>query len=89
MIILVHMNYFTSQKSARAIRVILADRRQTIESLSVGSGISLSTLKRRLYGESPFTIDEMVMIADFWAVSLTEIMTPLSDRILVAVGDSK
>lgn len=75
------MNYETpSGKAARAIRSILADRRVSVEALSDGSGISLSTLKRRLLGATPFTIDELGLIANALSVSLVDVLVPISDR---------
>lgn len=71
------MNYDTpSLKSARAIRSILFDRHESIESLAAGTGIALSTLKRRLLGASPFTIDELGLVASYFDVSILDVMTP-------------
>lgn len=78
------MNYYTpSGKAARAIRSILADRRMSIDSLAESTGLALSTLKRRLLGHSPFTIDELVGIAAALEVSLLDVITPISERRLV------
>jgi transcriptional regulator with XRE-family HTH domain len=71
------MNYDTpSRKSAQAIRGILFDRHESIESLAAGTGIALSTLKRRLLGASPFTIDELGLIAAYFDVPILDVMTP-------------
>lgn len=71
------MNYDTpSRKSARAIRSTLFDRHESIESLAAGTGIALSTLKRRLLGASPFTIDELGLIAAYFDVSILDVMAP-------------
>lgn len=78
------MNYSTpSGKAARAIRAILADRRQSIEALAAGTGLSLSTLKRRLLTHSPFTIDELVVIAGYFEVQLADVLTPFDERRVV------
>jgi hypothetical protein len=75
------VNYSTpSGKAARAIRSILADRRESVESLAEGTGIALSTLKRRLLLATPFTIDELGLIAQHFQVPITEVLVPLSDR---------
>lgn len=75
------MNYGTpSGKAARSIRSLLADRRESIESLAAGTGIALSTLKRRLLGATPFTLDEVGLIATYFGVSIFEVMTPIGDR---------
>lgn len=81
------MNYETpSGKAARAIRSILADRRESIESLAEGTGITLSTLKRRLLTATPFTIDELGLIASHFGVSIVDVITPMTERPAVAVA---
>ncbi|MFI8593748.1 helix-turn-helix domain-containing protein [Microbacterium sp. NPDC078428] len=75
------MNYETpSGRAARAIRSILADRRESIEALADGTGITLSTLKRRLLLASPFTIDELGLIANHFEVPIIDVLTPVTDR---------
>lgn len=77
------MNYDTpSGKSARAIRSILFDRRESIESLAAGTGIALSTLKRRLLVASPFTIDELGLIAAYFGVPITDVLAPKSNDLV-------
>lgn len=79
------MNYETpSGKAARTVRSILADRRESIESLSEGTGIALSTLKRRLLTATPFTIDELGLIAKHFGMPIVDVITPLSERPAVA-----
>lgn len=69
------MDYGTySGKASRAIRILLADRDLSIEALSDGTGISLSTLKRRLLGATPFTLDEIGLIAEFFSVPLMSVI---------------
>lgn len=75
------MNYSTpSGKAARAIRSILADRRESVETLSDETGISLSTLKRRLLLATPFTIDELGLIAQHFEVSIVDVLVPINER---------
>jgi hypothetical protein len=75
------MNYESpSGRAARAIRSILADRRESIEALSDETGIALSTLKRRLLLASPFTIDELGLIANHFNVPIMDVLTPVSER---------
>lgn len=77
------MNYGTpSGKAARAIRAILADRGESIESLANGTGIALSTLKRRLLG-APFTLDEVGLIAEYFGTSIANVITPINERVVV------
>lgn len=69
------MDYGTySGKASRSIRIILADRRLSIEALSDGTGISLSTLKRRLLGATPFTLDEIGLIAEYFGISIMSVI---------------
>ncbi|MEI3845362.1 MULTISPECIES: helix-turn-helix domain-containing protein [unclassified Microbacterium] len=69
------MNYSTpSNQAARAIRLLLADKRETIEQLSDQTGIAHSTLKRRLLGVTPFTIDELHLIAKHFGVRITQVL---------------
>jgi transcriptional regulator with XRE-family HTH domain len=75
------MNYEAwSSKAIRAIRAILAERNESIESLSENTGIALSTLKRRLKGTTPFTVDEIGMIADYFTLPFTAVLTPITER---------
>ncbi|MFJ4166325.1 hypothetical protein ACIPY5_12280 [Microbacterium sp. NPDC089698] len=79
------MNYSTpSGKAARAVRSILADRRESVETLSESTGISLSTLKRRLLLATPFTIDELGLIAQHFEVPLINVLVPITDREVAA-----
>ena len=79
------MNYSTpSGKAARAVRSILADRRESVETLSESTGISLSTLKRRLLLATPFTIDELGLIAQHFEVPLIDVLVPITDREVAA-----
>lgn len=69
------MNYGSlSGKAARATRVLLADKRKSIEWLSETTGISLSTIKRRLLGSHPFTVDEVGLVATAFDVPITVLL---------------
>lgn len=84
------MNYDTpSGKAARAIRSILADQRVSVEALAEGTGIALSTIKRRLLGTSPFSIDELGLIAAFLGVSIVDVLVPISEREAVVRASKK
>lgn len=82
---LVHMNYSTSsQKAAASIRALLAERGDTIIGLSEVTGIPISTLNRRMNGLSPFTVDELEVIAGHLKVSTAALLTPPSTRYAAA-----
>lgn len=71
------MNYETwSKRASRAIRALLASKGESIESLAESTGIAHSTLKRRLVGTSPFTIDELQLIAEHFDVTVSQVLTP-------------
>lgn len=52
----------------------MARLRVTREVLSESAGIPLSTLRRRLLGQSPFTIDELDAIASVLAVNIVDFL---------------
>ncbi|MBS0231743.1 MAG: helix-turn-helix transcriptional regulator [Proteobacteria bacterium] len=79
------MNYESQgRKASRTIRALLADRNDSIERLAEGSGISLSTLKRRLIGGA-FTLDEIAQIADYFGISIVDVITPINERPAITV----
>ncbi len=75
------MDYTTpSARAARAVRALLHDREETQERLSAGTGIALSTLKRRMLGATPFTIDELFAIAQYFRVPIAGVLAPANER---------
>lgn len=77
------MNYPSrSLLVANEVRAELARQRRTILELSEGTGITLSTLRRRLDGVSALNLDELQLIADFLGIRPGE----LTDRALAAVS---
>ncbi len=71
------MNYESlSSKAARSIRALQAGERESIEILAETTGIAHSTLKRRLLGISPFTIDELGLIATHYGVEVSDLIKP-------------
>lgn len=80
------MNYESQgRKASRTIRALLADRNTSIESLAEGSGISLSTIKRRLL-TGGWTLDETQQVADFFKVSIVEVITPIDERPAITIA---
>lgn len=65
-----------SSKVARTTRALLAMRGETVEFLSEATSIAHSTLKRRLSGMSPFTIDEVSAIAHHFQVGAADLIMP-------------
>jgi len=60
--------------AAGEVRALLGRNRQSIQELSSGTGIPLSTLNRRLLGKAAFTIDELDTIARYFAVPLSALL---------------
>lgn len=52
-----------SQGIARAVAVALTDSGLSQRAAAAASGIPLATLSRRLTGHSPFTVDELSILA--------------------------
>ena len=65
-----------SDVAAGEVRALLGRNRQSINDLSVATGISLSTLNRRLSGERPFTLDDLDKIAIHFDVDPKSLITP-------------
>ena len=64
------MNYSSLNELAIAnVRALLGARRESIEVLSTATSIPLSTIKRRLCGKSPFTLEEIEQIAKHFNVA--------------------
>lgn len=75
------MNYETmSGKVARTTRALLGERRESIEALANDTGIAHSTLKRRLLLISPFTVDEVGLIAQHFNISPAQLLCPPSEK---------
>jgi plasmid maintenance system antidote protein VapI len=70
------MNYETPNHNVILnTRGLLGIRRESIEKLSAATGISLSTLKRRLLGKSKFTLDEVSKLSEHFGVSVQFIVS--------------
>lgn len=71
------MNYDApSRKVARSTRSLLATRQESIAALAASTLIAESTLKRRLRGDSPFTMEEAAYIAQHFDVTISDLLNP-------------
>ncbi|MDU2421914.1 MAG: helix-turn-helix domain-containing protein [Bifidobacterium scardovii] len=71
------MNYLSLNKLVVLnIRALLGSRRESIEALACATKIPLSTLKRRLLNKSPFTLEEIELIAKHFAVAASDLISP-------------
>ena len=66
-----------SRAVADEVLGLLGRARQSRVWLSAACGIPMSTLGRRLNYDSPFTIDELVRVADALDVRLADVIRPL------------
>lgn len=66
----------TDRPLTASVRVSTAVRRlgAGVAEIGAATGVSPSTARRRLTGESPFTIPELELVAATFGVSVTEIM---------------
>jgi len=71
------MNYSTGTsrtlRLAEEVRVEAARKRLTMASLAQGSDMTYQTLRRRLAGTHPFTVDELERVAAVLGVTVTEL----------------
>lgn len=76
------MNYSTpSARASRAVRDILHARGESQEQLAEATGIALSTLKRRLLNVSPFTINELFVIARHFGLDITQVLASPMEKV--------
>lgn len=64
-----------SEVAAGEVRALLGRNRQTIAGLSESTGIPIATLNRRLSSRSPFTVDELDLIAQHFGVTVADLLT--------------
>lgn len=70
------MNYSSLNSiAARNIQAMRGVTRESVEKLSQETSISLSTLKRRMNGEYPYTLDEIELIARHWNLDSTDLLS--------------
>lgn len=61
-----------SQRVAAEVRAEMArqNKRVTLTGMAEATGITLSTLRRRVDGSSSFTLDELTRVAEYLGVSV-------------------
>lgn len=64
----------SSQTVARRVRHIMADQGETEKSLADATAVPRTTLRRRLTGNSAFTLNELDAIARHLSVSLVTLL---------------
>jgi len=73
------MEHDVANRTAGAVRAELARRRTSGRQMAEDLGISKTSLHRRLTGEYPFTITQLVAIADYLQLPLSSLL-PLDER---------
>lgn len=67
------MNYPSTDKLAAEVRAEMARQRLTPIDVANGTDISYATIKRRLAGQYPFTMEEFGAVARFLGIEVTEL----------------
>ena len=71
------MNYASGMsrtlRLAEEVRVEAARKRVTMSTLAQGAGMTYQTLRRRLAGTYPFTVDELERVASVLGVTVTDL----------------
>lgn len=70
-----------SERVAEEIRAEMARRQISVDALSEQSGIPISTLRRSVKGQRPFTIQELFVITRLLGTTVVEIIQRAEDRL--------
>ncbi len=76
------MNYEPTPSGivSRNTRALLAIRRESISDLAEATGLSKSTLNRRLLGRGKYTVDELALISRHFDMAPSSLTSPLFDE---------
>lgn len=78
------MEQSPGQLTAAAVRAELARRRISGRKIGAALGWSLGTTSRRLNGESPITVDELVRIAEYMGIPAADLLPFAPERVSAA-----
>lgn len=78
------MEQSPGQLTAAAVRAELARRRISGREIGPIVGWSLGTTSRRLNGQSPITVDELVRIADYIGIPAADLLPFAPERVTAA-----
>ncbi|WKE50371.1 helix-turn-helix transcriptional regulator [Corynebacterium tuberculostearicum] len=70
-----------SERVAEEIRAEMARQQISVDALSEKSGIPISTLRRSVKGQRPFTITELFVITRLLGISVVEIIQRAEGRL--------
>ena len=71
-----------SERVAEEIRAEMARQQITVDALSEKSGIPISTLRRSVKGQRPFTIQELFVITRLLGTTVVDIVQRAEDRLV-------
>lgn len=69
-----------SERVSEEVRAEMARRRMSVNALSEESGVPISTLRRSVNGQRPFTIQELFVITRLLDISVVDIVQRAEDR---------
>lgn len=70
-----------SERVAEEVRAEMARQEITVNTLSEKSGVPISTLRRSVKGQRPFTINELFVITRLLGLSVVEIIQRAEGRL--------
>lgn len=70
-----------SERVAEEVRAEMARRQISVDALSEESGVPISTLRRSVKGQRPFTIQELFAITRLLGTTVVDIVQRAEDRL--------
>lgn len=70
-----------SERVAEEVRAEMARRQISVDALSEESGVPISTLRRSVKGQRPFTIQELFVITRLLGTTVVDIVQRAEDRL--------
>jgi len=70
-----------SERVAEEIRAEMARQQISVDALSEESGVPISTLRRSVKGQRPFTIQELFVITRLLGTTVVDIVQRAEDRL--------
>mgnify|MGYP001941044751 FL=1 len=71
-----------SERVAEEVRAEMARRQISVDALSEESGVPISTLRRSVKGQRPFTIQELFVITRLLGTTVVDIVQRAEDRLV-------
>ena len=71
-----------SERVAEEVRAEMARRQISVDAMSEESGVPISTLRRSVKGQRPFTIQELFVITRLLGTTVVDIVQRAEDRLV-------